>query len=616
MNEFNVLLNAATNGTPSGSLFDALFARYIAPQESWRELESPLPITILAAGEDLIDYRIYGNTENGESVGERTENLFDSNMIFENGYINANGVITIANSMVHTSDYIPIKNSSQYVLTGKLVPLALTASVAMYDAQKNYISRILGGIGINTFAFTTTANCSYVRFSVNDGFEGFQYDPKTITLTEGSTAPTEYIPYGYKLPMTTSSELKDVGDQVLVDGEPWDIVDYNNERTIATLCKKTLSIAVPFSSKEALFAFPNGLAAGTYHFTMPKTPWYLLQQDSEKNIEFTLTNDIPPNGQLVVTPTTPTSRTLIGGTISCYTSPTSTVATETATLSEGTGGTELESPSFEDDPTGNANSILHGVNGTTTYKNSPLRQLLNSSASAGNVWTPANKFDRPPTWASSIDGFMHDMDTNFINAMGSINFVTASNQNASYQLDDKIFLPSYTEISGIANYNVYEGNQYQFYVDADANKRKKYTSDNISRTWWLRSIGPYSIANTRFVTQNGNYDYGSPTGSYYISPACHIDLTQSDNPWIKSNMYKSTTTTPIYIGSDPLAEDEYVDFGGQKIYRMESGTLTPTEPPVPIPALPTIEGETIIDYNPSTTPAVEPEKMYIKYKPQ
>lgn len=77
----------------------------------------------------------------------------------------------------------------------------------------------------------------------------------------------------------------------------------------------------------------------------------------------------------------------------------------------------------------------------------------------------------------------------------------------------------------------------------------------------------------------------------------------------------ATTTTPIYIGSNPLAEDEYVDFGEQKIYRMEGGTLTPTDPPVPIPALPTIRGETIIDYNPSTTPAVDPEKMYIKYKP-
>jgi hypothetical protein len=71
----------------------------------------------------------------------------------------------------------------------------------------------------------------------------------------------------------------------------------------------------------------------------------------------------------------------------------------------------------------------------------------------------------------------------------------------------------------------------------------------------------------------------------------------------------------IYIGSDPLAEDEYVDFGEQKIYRMVNGTLTPTDPPVPIPALPTIDGETIIDYNPSETPAVEPEKMYVKYKP-
>lgn len=279
MNEFNVLLAAATNGTPSGSLFDALFARYIAPQESWRELESPLPITILSAGEDLINYRIYGNTESGESVGERTENLFDysakdtSKGYADGRFLNTNGLVSY-NKDYYITEYIRISSETTYRIKNILISGAACA-VCFYDENKDFLS---GLVEYYNSTFFTPATSAYLRLTIQKSLSNGM-------LTEGSTAPTSYIPFGYKLPM-------------------------------------------------------------------------------------------------VVT------------------------------------------------------------NGTTT------------------------------------------------------------------------------------------------------------------------------------------------------------------------------TTTPIYIGSDPLAEDEYVDFGKQKIYRMEGGTLTPTDPPVPIPALPTIEGETIIDYNPSTTPAVEPEKMYIKYKPQ
>lgn len=73
----------------------------------------------------------------------------------------------------------------------------------------------------------------------------------------------------------------------------------------------------------------------------------------------------------------------------------------------------------------------------------------------------------------------------------------------------------------------------------------------------------------------------------------------------------SNTTTPIYIGDTPLEEDEYVDFGEQKIYRMINGTLQPTDPPVPLPALPTCEGETVVDY---TGESVAPEKVLLKYR--
>lgn len=82
-----------------------------------------------------------------------------------------------------------------------------------------------------------------------------------------------------------------------------------------------------------------------------------------------------------------------------------------------------------------------------------------------------------------------------------------------------------------------------------------------------------------------------------------LDMVSSDGT--------TPTTTPIYIGDEPLGKDEYVDYTEQKVYRMVNGTLTPTDPPVPLPAMPTVEGETIVDY---AGQSVAPEKVLLKYR--
>ena len=71
----------------------------------------------------------------------------------------------------------------------------------------------------------------------------------------------------------------------------------------------------------------------------------------------------------------------------------------------------------------------------------------------------------------------------------------------------------------------------------------------------------------------------------------------------------SVTSTPVYIGDTPLAQGEYVDYGEQKVYKYVGGVLTPTDPPVALPALPTIDGATIVDFD--NTP--KPSEVYIKY---
>lgn len=72
----------------------------------------------------------------------------------------------------------------------------------------------------------------------------------------------------------------------------------------------------------------------------------------------------------------------------------------------------------------------------------------------------------------------------------------------------------------------------------------------------------------------------------------------------------SNQSVPVYIGENQLEEDEYVSYNDGKIYRIVDGTLTPTEPPVPLPEIPTIDGTTIIDYDGDP----KPSQMYVKYK--
>lgn len=50
---------------------------------------------------------------------------------------------------------------------------------------------------------------------------------------------------------------------------------------------------------------------------------------------------------------------------------------------------------------------------------------------------------------------------------------------------------------------------------------------------------------------------------------------------------------PIYIGSTKLGESEYVDYESGKIYKLQDGELTPTDPPVSLPTI-TATGETTI----------------------
>lgn len=371
----------------------------------WAEIENTLPLTVYASGDDLVNYKVFGNTENGESVGELTENLFDPNATdTTNGYRfsaylpSSGNIVSITSELPSfaVSEYIGVPNDNFITLVNVGMVEAPRLAICFYNANKKYISGTEYGSNINKTVEIPSGSV-YFRFTI------VLSAISSIMIVEGTTTPTSYIPYGYKLPMT-------VGSRNLLDK---DLTKFEDAKCFTA----------------------NGSIQNHYHFCV---------------------SDYIP---------------ILPGTV--Y-------------------------------------SIFNPNSGNTSH----------------HCFYDSNK-----NFLMSFPAYGQNLHT------------ATSPANAAYI---RCSILSYT----------------------------RYPSAFASAMLFVGSTAP-----TEYI------------------------------PY-------SRTDTPIYIGSDPLAEDEYVDFGEQKVYRMEGGTLTPTDPPTPIPALPTIEGETIIDYNPSETPAVEPEKMYAKYRKQ
>lgn len=317
-----------------------------------------------------------------------------------------------------------------------------------------------------------------------------------------------------------------VGDQLacMRSGEKliWDIVDIAADGTAITLLLHETMPDLVFSAKQAVFAFPDGLAAGEYHFTVINQPWYA--GDIGKTISFTLTQAIPEGGQLVLN--NDYNATMIGATISSFASPTATTAIEAVTMSEGSGGTDLGSLTNAGTPASNINSIQRALLGSNNWRESALRQMMNSDKPAGQVWTPQTIFDRQPTWASNTAGFMYGLDEDFVSVVSPTTYTTVNNTisdgGGEYTLTDKFFLPSRTEIFGTNELTNYpEGKQFAYYVGATDADRIKYRAGS-ARTWRLRT--PYDIyANyVRYVTTSGAFYYIIATYAMGWSPACRI----------------------------------------------------------------------------------------------
>ena len=298
-----------------------------------------------------------------------------------------------------------------------------------------------------------------------------------------------------------------IGDQFTCnrgnDEIVWDVIGHNCDtltdpqfanRDNMTICMHDVYTSMQFGARQAFYATEEGLPAGTYNILISSQSWY--PADREKYAQFTLTQALPAGGQMVFTHSQDVK--MFGKTFSTYSGPTSTTAIETPTISEGSDGINLGSLTALEQTS--INSSHRAFWGSNDYKNSAIRQWLNSDKQAGSVWQPMTKFDRPPNWASTANGFMYGLDEDFIKSIKKTHIKVARNalfEGGGYdEMDDYFFLLSKSQVYGGINLTGgEEGSVYPYFenysdlnaagIGADKNRIK--TKNGTATYWWLRS---------------------------------------------------------------------------------------------------------------------------------
>ena len=156
----------------------------------------PLSYKAKKAG-TLSNYRIYGNTVSGESVGDRTGNLFNLESITLKKSLGYDGSIYTAQSS-NLSAYIQIL-SDNCVLSYNYTTLASSSkrNICFYNSKKQCIGYMQYLPTDLSTLISLPENCKYIRITLDENIYN-------VMLNSGSTA-LPYEPYGYRVPVTVTN---------------------------------------------------------------------------------------------------------------------------------------------------------------------------------------------------------------------------------------------------------------------------------------------------------------------------------------------------------------------------------------------------------------------------
>ena len=210
-----------------------------------RTIQGFPPLTFKGKGKDLKNYRIYGNTVNGESVGDRTANLFDTQNIValyhDAGHFFADNASLPVMCVVSCvgRDYISVKSFSDNA------PLRFRSAFSI-DYPAAGVSYLIDGV--NTFI--NNDGSTWLIREVPEGAKWFslaieRYSGMTkavqdiinhLMIVGNNTLPKIYEPYGYRVPVTVTNGTDALTtniylpEQIRKVGDEAEYVDYQEQK--------------------------------------------------------------------------------------------------------------------------------------------------------------------------------------------------------------------------------------------------------------------------------------------------------------------------------------------------------------------------------------------------
>ena len=153
----------------------------------------------------------------------------------------------------------------------------------------------------------------------------------------------------------------------------------------------------------------------------------------------------------------------------------------------------------------NIDTLLYG---RSRYKDSDIRQFLNSSAEPGQWWEPMYKEDTAPTNSTVYAGFMHGLDTDFLDVVSPIKVKTkADTDDGSWIVDetyDKFYLPSREEMYGDTESGLYDSDgvegTYLPYIKAIMGVESPTSAPNDGRKFY--ELGTTTIRGYKLRTKS------------------------------------------------------------------------------------------------------------------
>lgn len=191
---------------------------------------------------------------------------------------------------------------------------------------------------------------------------------------------------------------------------------------------------------------------------------------------------------------------------------------------------------------GNLNCLQEAAYGHNRWKDSALRQYLNSSQLKGYWWKPADEFDIAPDYLATHDGFLVGFDQDLLSRLIPAKTVTYPNtviddtgSEATADITyDRIFIPSIGQM--YCQQQIDEGDAWEYYkrLIGGASPATRYTYEGkpIIKYALNSHKSPQNVfsrsalrGNAGFVwnvNAGGDVDYWSAIAGLRAVPACRI----------------------------------------------------------------------------------------------